>query len=93
MGQGQRSQSTFSAIYCIKLPNDVDDMVKSSNKNTQELTNVQEADPDRVNRRELHGQTAPDLVVDGRTGLALSQCMGRVGQAPGVMHDAIQSAN
>lgn len=61
MGQGQRSQSTFSAIYCIKLPNDVDAMVKSSNKNTQELTtNVQEADPDRVNRRELHGQTAPD---------------------------------
>ena len=34
--------------------------MKSSNKNSQELTLVQEADPERRNRRIVQVQTAPD---------------------------------
>ena len=51
----KESEASLLFRQSIKLVNDVGAMVKSSNKNSQELTLVQEADPERGNRRIVQG--------------------------------------
>lgn len=54
------NDASYLFKQAFKLINDVGGMVKASNKNTQELRNVQLADPERNNRRILRVRTAPD---------------------------------
>lgn len=55
----KESEASILFKHSFKLINDVGAMVKASNKNTQELRDVQLTDPDRKNRRILRVQTAP----------------------------------